>query len=304
MAFEGVAGGVDQEVVGGADTASDDEAGGVERGGQVGDADAEPLADVLEEFDAHRIALAGQFGDEGPGDVGDVPLHPVQQVVRHRGVGGGQFPGLADQGVAGAVLLPAAAVAAGAAVARGDHLHVAELTGHPVLAALDPAVLQDRAADARTEGDHDEVVLAPARSEAPLRPGGGVGVVVDHDGDDEAGGEGVAQGLVAPGQMGGEQHLGAVGVHPARRADADGVDVVPVGEVQDQFDDGVLDDLGALGLVGRLGAHLLQDGAVRVDDARHHLGAADVDPDRGDPGGGQVRAAFLGADGLEDGGAG
>lgn len=189
-------------------------------------------------------------------------------------------------------------------MARRHDLHVAELTGHAVLAALDLAVLQDRAADPRTERDHDEVVLAAARAEAPLRPGRRVGVVVDHDGDDQAGGDGVAQGFVAPGEVRGEQDLRAVGVHPARRADAHRVDVVPVGEVQDQLDDGVLDDLRALGLVRRLGAQLFQDVAVGVHDARHHLRTADVDPDRGDAGGGEVRAALLGADGLEDGGAG
>jgi hypothetical protein len=86
----------------------------------------------------------------------------------------------------------------------------------------------------------------------------------------------------------GEEHPGAVGVDPAGGADADGVHVVPVGEVEDQLGDGVLDDLGALGLVRGLGAHPLQDGAVGVDDAGHDLGPADVDADGGDPGRGQV----------------
>lgn len=181
---------------------------------------------------------------------------------------------------------------------------MAEFTGHAVLAALDGAVLQDRAADAGTERDHDEVVLAAAGTEAPLRPGGGVGVVVDHDRDREAAGEAVAQGFVPPVQMGCEQHLAAVRVDPAGRADADRVDVVAVGEVEHQLGDGVLDDPGALGLVRRLGADLLQDGAVGVDDARHDLGAADVDADGGHPGGGQMRAPLSGADRAQHGGAG
>src|SRR5690606_32656249 len=125
-------------------------------------------------------------------------------------VGGGQFACLADQGVAGAVLLPAAAVAARAAVAAGHDLHVPELAGDAVLAAFDLAVLQDRAADAGAQRDHHEVVLAASGAEAPLGPGGGVGVVVDQDGDGETAGEAVPAGLVAPGQVGGEEHPGAV----------------------------------------------------------------------------------------------
>src|SRR5690606_26522399 len=115
--------------------------------------------------------------------------------------------------------------------------------------------------------------------------------------------ETVAQRLVAPGQVGGEQHAVAVGVDPAGGADADGVHVVPVGEVQYQFDDGVLDDLRALGLVRGLRAQPLQDVAVGVHDARHDLGAADVDAHRGDPGCRQVGAALPGADGSQDRGA-
>ncbi len=88
------------------------------------------------------------------------------------------------------------------------------------------------------------------------------------------------------------------------RSDADGVHVVPVGQVQDELDDGVLDDLGALGLVGCLGADLLQDGAVRVDDTGHDLRPTDVDADGGHAGGAQVGAAFAGAHGAQDGAAG
>lgn len=281
---EGIPCRADQQVVGGADTPADDEAGGIEGGGEIGDADAEPLADVLEQFDTHGVALAGQLGDEWAGDLGNMAFDPLDDAVGDRGVGRGQFTGLADQGVAGAVLLPAAAVAAGTAVPAGDDLHVAELAGHAVLAALDLAVLEDRAADAGAERDHDEVLLTAARAEAPLGPGRGVGVVVDHDGDGEACLEGVAERLVAPGEVRGEEHGGPLGVDPAGRADADGVDVVPVGEVQDQFDDGVLDHLGALGLVGRLGADLLQDGAVGVDHPGHDLRTADVDAHGGHPG--------------------
>src|SRR5690606_17876595 len=187
---------------------------------------AAPRADVLQQLDAHGVALARQFGDHRAGDVGDVALDVLDDPVGDGRVGGGQLACLADQGVAGAVLLPAAAVAAGAAVAARDDLHVAELAGHAVLAALDLSVLEDRAADAGAQGDHHEVVLAASCAEAPLGPGGGVGVVVDEDRDGETARETVAQRLVAPGQVGGEQHAVAVGVDPAGGADADGVHVV------------------------------------------------------------------------------
>ncbi len=188
-------------------------------------------------------------------------------------------------------------------MAAGDDLHVSELAGDAVLAPLDLALLQDRAADAGAERDHDEVVLAAAGAEAPLGPGGGIGVVVHEDGDGQAAGEAVAQRLVAPGQVRGEQDAVAVGVDPAGRADAHGVHVVPVGEVQHQLDDRVLDDLRALGLVRGLGAELLQDVAVGVDDARHDFRAADVDADRGHAGCREVRAAFPRAHGAQDRGA-
>src|SRR5947209_2773262 len=63
LPLERVARGADEQVVGGRDTAADHEAGRVEGGGEVGDSDAEPLADVLEQLDAHRVALAGEFRD-------------------------------------------------------------------------------------------------------------------------------------------------------------------------------------------------------------------------------------------------
>ncbi len=180
-------------------------------------------------------------------------------------------------------------------MAAGHHLHVAELAGQSVLAAVDVAVADDGAADAGAERDHDHVVLAAAGAEAPFGPGGGVGVVLDHDGEAEPGAERLLEGFAAPVEVGGEEHGGAFGVDPAGRADADRVDVVLVGELQDEVDDDVLDDLGALALVGGLGAQPVQDASFAVDHAGHDLGAADVDADGGQaqhPGGQGAAAAF------------
>jgi len=83
--LERVARGGEEQVVGGRDTtAADHEAGRVEGGGEVGDADAEPLADVLEQLDAHRVALTGQLGDHRACDLADVALDVLDDPVRHR----------------------------------------------------------------------------------------------------------------------------------------------------------------------------------------------------------------------------
>ena len=117
----------------------------------------------------------------GPVRLPGRPSDPLEQVARDRGVGVDQRPGLAHEGVAAGVLLPAAAVAALAAVPARDDLHVAELAGDAEAAALDLAVDEDAAADAGAEGHHHHVGLAARGAEPPLGPDRGVGVVVDED---------------------------------------------------------------------------------------------------------------------------
>ncbi len=232
-----------------------------------------------------------------------LPFDLLDDPVRDRGVGGGQLAGLAHQGVAGAVLLPAAAVAARAAVAAGHDLHMAEFAGDAVLAALDLAVLQDRAADAGAERDHDEVVLAAARRRSATRAQAAVlASLSTMTGTARPPARRSRSGSLRQDRCGAKRtRLRSASTQPAAPMPTR-VHVVPVGQVEDQFDDGVLDDLGALGLVRRLGAHRLQDVAVGVHDARHHLGAADVDADGGHPGRRQMGPALPGADGAQDGG--
>ena len=93
----------------------------------------------------------------GPVSARRVAVDPVVQGVRQRGVGRHQLAGVADQRVAGGVLLPAAPVAALAPVAVRHHLHVPELPRHPVGAAEHPVVDHHRAADAGAErhAEHD-----------------------------------------------------------------------------------------------------------------------------------------------------
>ena len=237
-------------------------------------------ADLLEQLAGRRVAVPRGLGDQRPGDGRDVAAGALQHAVRDRRVGGRQLAGLADQDVARGVLLPAAAVAALAAPAVRHDLHVAVLPRDAEPAALQGAVDDHRAADAGAEVDAHQVRLAAAGAEPPLGPDRGVGVVLDHDRQPQPRADGLAQRLVAPGQVRGEQHVGAVGVDEAGRADADRVDLVALREVEHGVDDGVLDDLRALAAVRGLPADLVEHLALVGDDAGGHLRAADVDPDR------------------------
>src|SRR5690606_27183218 len=120
---------------------------------------------------------------------------------------------------------PAAPVAALAAVTVGDHLHVAELPRDAEAAPQHLPVDEQSPANARAEGDHDQVALPSSRPEAPLGSGGGVGIVVDEDGLRDALPQSVAQRLVAPGQVGGEDNSRAVGSDEAGGSDTDREDL-------------------------------------------------------------------------------
>jgi hypothetical protein len=63
---------------------------------------------------------------------------------------------------------------------------VAELGGGPHGAAIETAVEDQAAADARPQGEHDHVARPSARADAMLRHRGGVGVVLDRRRQTEA----------------------------------------------------------------------------------------------------------------------
>src|SRR5690606_10851256 len=100
------------------------------------------------------------------------------------------------------VLLPAPAVAALAGHAVLDDALVTELSGHARAAAVQPTVQDHRPADPRAEVDQDDVGLVLRGAEAPFGPAGGVRVVVHQHRQPSAPHEGVAQRLVAPGEVG------------------------------------------------------------------------------------------------------
>ena len=106
----------------------------------------------------------------GPVSAAGVAAEPGEQVGHDGRPGLDHRAGLAHEGVAAGVLLPAAAVAALAAHAARHDLHVAELAGDAVPPALDVAVDDEGAPDARAEGDDDDVRLAPGGTEASPRP--------------------------------------------------------------------------------------------------------------------------------------
>ena len=81
------------------------------------------------------------------------------------------------------------------------------------------------AADAGAEVDEHEVGLAASGAELPLRPGRGVGVVVDGDRHGDPPRQGVTQRLVAPRQVRRERDGGPVGGDEPRRPDAHGDDL-------------------------------------------------------------------------------
>ena len=205
---------------------------------------------------------------------------------RTRGLGttfGRELARLAHQGVAARVLLPAPALAA-AAQAPVRHAHqVAELGGHAVGAADQPVAVDDPAADARADRDHDERRRPLAGAEAVLAPGRRVRVVLHDRGEAGAEGHGRAEGLLLPAQVRREAHDRARLVDEPGSTEPDarhGAEVGVVGcthEVLRHTDDGGHD------LAGRprrcVASRPQEHRPGLVDEAARDLGAADVDTD-------------------------
>ena len=92
--------------------------------------------------------------------------------------------GAADDGGRGGIHLEAAARAAGAGDAVGNDRAVAGFSGRAAHAVPDAAIENDAAADAGTEGVHDEGIdgVGAARAEEAFAVSGEGGVVADMDG--------------------------------------------------------------------------------------------------------------------------
>ena len=169
--------GFEQPVAGRGDPAADDEAVGVERGDQVGQADTQPVADVRERLVGEQVAGLGSGGDHQAGQQLGVAR---ALLLQHRRPGAQLLPGIAHQRVAAGVLLPAPAATALTGQATGRHLHVAELAGHAVVPAVQPAAQDDATTDPGAERHHDGEVGAARRAVRRLGVRRGGGVVLQH----------------------------------------------------------------------------------------------------------------------------
>ncbi len=212
-----------------------------------------------------------------------LPLNPLggpvpERQQQHRVLGRGRrpLPRVPHEGPPGGVLLPAPLAAAAAEQPVGDDADVAELGGDAEPAAAQLVADDDAAAEAGAERDADDVVVALARAEAVLAPGGGVGVVLDDDGQADALLDLVLERLVAPVDVGREEDRGALVVDVSGGADADGLDLVALAGPFDRGGDGVHDGLGGRRCRHREG---VEDRALLVHDSGRDLRAADVDAD-------------------------
>ena len=147
-------------------------------------------------------------------------------------------------------------------------------------------------------------VLAAAGAEAPFGPGGGVGVVVDHDRD---GSRAVRR------SRRGSSRQDRWGANSTRERSASTQPAAPMPTActscrsDRSSTSSTMVSSTTLGLLDLSGVSVLTFSrivAVGVHDPGHDLGAADVDADGGDAGCGQVRAALARADGPQHAGAG
>ncbi|EYT79092.1 hypothetical protein CF54_33345 [Streptomyces sp. Tu 6176] len=159
-----------------------------------------------------------------------------------------------------------------------------DLAGEAVRAGLDPAVDADGARDAGAQRDEQIAVGALARADPALGEPAGAYVVAEGDGQAEAPAEQVAQGDVAPAEVGGVGGDALVLVDDAGDGDtgrrgrfAEALGAVGAqfgGEAEDALDDGVGAALAAGGPT-----RLVEQPAVLVDQCGLHPGAAHIERD-------------------------
>ena len=143
----------------------------VEGGGHPGQPDPEPGADLGEQLDRQRVALAGRVGDERAGQQGQVA---ADRVAQDRAATGD--PASTSSRASRTRALPEAYCSQQPRLPHsqrwpvGDDLHVPELAGHPVAAAEDLVVDDQGAADAGAEGDAEDVAVPDARRRTGTRP--------------------------------------------------------------------------------------------------------------------------------------
>jgi len=274
---QGRPGRVQQQVACRGEPAADDHDLGVEGRHQVGQADAQPLADRGEGTQRHRVPGGRGLGDHRAGQLPEVA---AARVAEHGLLtGGGRVARVPHERIAAGVLLPAArAPALAGATARHD-LHVAELPGHAVEAAMHVAVEHDRAPDAGAHRDQQRRLGAPDGAVGDLGSRRAVRVVVEHHRRAPPLLEPGPHALVAPRQVRREADPLALGVDEPRRRDPDGADPAGSGDLLDRLGERVLDQACLDAAPRRRPTRGAQDPPGRGDRGREHLGAADVDAD-------------------------
>ena len=206
---------------------------GVEDRGQRGDALAEPRAQRGQLLDAERVAGLGALGDHRAGDRGGVAAgaveeRPGEQRARRTRPPAPRAPGRCRwRRHSRQPWLPQPQ-----RIAVGHDPHVADLAAHAEASAVQAAVEHHAAADAGADRDEQQVVDVLAGAVPELAPRGGVGVVLDDDGEVDARLELGPEVEVAPGQVGREHHHRPGLVDVAGRADADGLHRVPGSQLE------------------------------------------------------------------------
>ena len=112
-------------------------------------------------------------------DLGEVGFQRVEQRI---GTSPCHVPCPPPDAAAGSVLLQAALPAAVAALTVNVHLKVAQFARVAVLSRVQLTADDHAAADAGRDGQVDQVLMAPSRSEAEFGQRGGIGVVVQRNG--------------------------------------------------------------------------------------------------------------------------
>ncbi len=273
----GLAQGVEEQIAHPEQAAGEGDGVGVENVDDAAQTDADGVAAVAYLGDGGLLAKARGFGEIAGG------RRTARDQLRKEGRGAGldEAAGAASESDAAGDGFEAAARAAAAGGTGGVQHDVADFAGQSLGAAVEAAIDDDAAANARAEGGVQEMARSFPDPETMLAKGGGGGVVLDGDGNAQTFGEGGGKGEVAEGGD----------VRRDHDPPAFGVDEAGHGEG------------GAHGRLGALIAHAREEGGDALEGrlgggfrrAAHFLTREDL-ARFADEGGAQVRPAEVAGD--------
>ena len=271
---------LEQQVPGLGHAPADDDELGVEDGRHRRRALADPGAEVGEQLDGRGVAGLGHLGDIPPAQLAGSPPQASASAAPCGVPDAATLAGLAQQRASRSRTAPSSPGSRSPPDAVGDDAHVPELAADAVGAAQQPRVVDDATADAGADGDEHHVVGLPRGAEAELAPRRRVGVVLDGDGVGHERLEALLERLVAPREVGGEEHVrpravdeaGAGHTHPD-----DGLVVASASSRTRSAASWAMRSGSCAGVSRRASARI----SPRRDQAGSDLGAADVESDRG-----------------------